>query len=164
MGTLELFKETDKLTIYSPKIQGNKDTEFQIFLESYANTDNAYYKKDFDAIITTIAKMLYDCGARENLFRPEIGNVKAIPLYIRQYKKKELGTVRLYCIRISDKIIILGNGTIKKVQTNQEDKELIRITKYLKDIEHLIYTESKKKHIQYNDFEKIKSLIEQLKI
>ena len=41
-------------------------------------------KKDFDAIISVIKKMVDDCGARENLFRLEGKNIKAIPLCVEQ--------------------------------------------------------------------------------
>lgn len=33
-----------------------------------------------------------DCGARENLFRPEGNNIKAIPLCIEQRRGKGVGT------------------------------------------------------------------------
>lgn len=51
--------------------------------------ENPQLKKDFDAIIAAIKKIIDDCGARENLFRPEGNNIKAIPLCIEQSEGKE---------------------------------------------------------------------------
>ncbi len=32
--------------------------------------------------------------------------------------------LRLYCLRLSDKILILGNGDVKKTRTYEEDNKL----------------------------------------
>lgn len=37
-----------------------------------------------------------DCGARENLFRPEGNNIKAIPLCIEQRRGKGVGTRKIH--------------------------------------------------------------------
>lgn len=43
-------------------------------------------------------------------------NVKALAIDSRK--------LRLYCLRISDKILILGNGGVKKTRTYQENEKL----------------------------------------
>lgn len=43
-------------------------------------------------------------------------NVKALAIDSRR--------LRLYCLRISDQILILGNGGIKNTRTYQEDEKL----------------------------------------
>lgn len=43
-------------------------------------------------------------------------NVKALAIYSRK--------LRLYCLRISDKILILGNGGVKTTRTYQENEKL----------------------------------------
>ena len=43
-------------------------------------------------------------------------NVNALPI--------ESGKLRLYCLRISDQIVILGNGGVKNVRTYEEDPKL----------------------------------------
>lgn len=109
MGKLELVIESDHVSIYSPKYDGETQTEFEKFMSDNGNLENPQLKKDFDAIIAAIKKIIDDCGARENLFRPEGNNIKAIPLCIEQRRGKGVGTLRLYCIRISGKILIIGN-------------------------------------------------------
>ena len=101
MGRLELVIESDNISIYSPKYDGETQTEFEKFMTNNNSQPQPQLKKDFDAIIAVIKKMIDDCGARENLFRPEGNNIKAIPLFIEQRRGKGVGTLRLYCIRIS---------------------------------------------------------------
>lgn len=58
-------------------------------------------------------------GVRERYFRPEgkySDRVCALPI--------DSGKLRLYCLRISDKILILGNGGIKQTKTYNENEEL----------------------------------------
>ena len=43
-------------------------------------------------------------------------NVQALPV--------ESGKLRLYCLRLTDQIVILGNGGIKATRTYEEDPKL----------------------------------------
>ena len=144
MGKLELVIESENISIYSPKFDGETMTEFEKFM--FINRD-------------------LSCGARENLFRLEGGNIKAIPLcvFLRR-KDRSVGTLRLYCIRISDKILVIGNGGIKRTDTFQEDPALLGIVNQLRQIEHQIFVESKKAHVNYYDFDKMKPIIETITI
>ncbi|MDB0680183.1 hypothetical protein PL418_01160 [Barnesiella intestinihominis] len=163
MGKLELVIESENISIYSPKFDGETMTEFEKFM--FINRDLSYpqLKRDFDAIISVIKKMADDCGARENLFRLEGGNIKAIPLCICR-RSRSVGTLRLYCIRISDKILVIGNGGIKRTKTFQEDPALLGIVNQLRQIEHRIFVESKKARVDYCDFDKMKPIIETITI
>lgn len=84
MGKLELVIESDNVSIYSPKYDGETQTEFEKFMSDNGSLPQLQLKKDFDAIMVVIKKMVEDCGARENLFRLEGKNIKAIPLFIEQ--------------------------------------------------------------------------------
>ena len=46
--------------------------------------------------------------------------------------------VRLYCLRLSDSILILGNGGIKKTRTYDEDDELRGFVVTLQNFDKLI--------------------------
>ena len=84
MGKLELVIESKNVSIYSPKYDGETQTEFEKFMCENGSLPDPQLKKDFDAIISVIKKMVDDCGARENLFRLEGKNIKAIPLCVEQ--------------------------------------------------------------------------------
>ncbi|MDY4558703.1 MAG: hypothetical protein SPE09_08585 [Alloprevotella sp.] len=80
--------------------------------------DNATYNKDFNVILLALSKII-DKGALERFFRNEgrmNDNVKALAIDSRK--------LRLYCLRISDQILILGNGGVKTTRTYQEDSKL----------------------------------------
>ena len=164
MGKLELVLETENLSIYSPKIDGETQTEFEKFMSSYDNLPQPQLRKDFASIIAVIKKMADDCGARENLFRPEGGKIKAVPLFIAQRRKRGVGALRLYCIRISDKILVVGNGGIKKVAKYEDDPNLSDIVNRLRCIERRISMETRKAHACYEDCETVKKIIETITI
>ena len=73
--------ETEKVSMYSPKFNGETQTEFEKFLSANQNQSHPQLKKFFDAIVSVIEK-IGETGAYERYFRPEGGNVKAVPLYI----------------------------------------------------------------------------------
>lgn len=164
MGKLELVIESDNVSIYSPKYDGETQTEFEKFMYDNGELENPQLKKDFDAIIAAIKKIIDDCGARENLFRPEGNNIKAIPLCIEQRRGKGVGTLRLYCIRISEKILIIGNGGIKRVKRYEDDPVLLDIVNKLRSIEHQIFIGTRKIHVDYDDYQKVKMIIEAITI
>ena len=76
------------------------------------------YNEDL-ARIAKFVESIADLGALERFFRPEgkmNDRVCALPV-IRS-------KLRLYCLRLSDSILILGNGGVKKTRTYDEDDEL----------------------------------------
>lgn len=163
MGILELVIESDAISIFSPKYDGETMTEFEKFMKDYGSLQDPLLKKDFDAIITLLNKMLNDCGARENLFRPEGKNkVYAIPLLVERKKDKTVGSLRLYCIRISQKLLIIGNGGVKKVRSFQKDPILYGFVKQLRSIEKNIYRETCNANTGFDDFDTVKKIIENL--
>lgn len=76
--------------------------------------DDPNYQKDIETISYWIQKIGKESGALERHFRPE-SKAKAIPII----KSK----LRLYCYRISDELVILGNGGIKSSQKVQDSPD-----------------------------------------
>lgn len=139
MGKLELVLETGNISIYSPKHDGESITEFERFLISNRSLSPLQLKISFDAIIAAIEKMK-ECGARENLFRLEGGRVKALPLYISNVRiDRSVGKLRLFCLRLSDKILILGNGGVTTARRYEDDPTMMAFVTDLRRID---------KHIQ----------------
>ena len=164
MGKLELVIESDNVSIYSPKYDGETQTEFEKFLSDNGSLPHPQLRKDFDAIIALIKKMVDDCGARENLFGLEGKNIKAIPLCIEQRRRREVGTLRLYCIRISERILVIGKKKKKKVRKYEDDPVLLDIVDKLRSIEHKIFFETRMAHTDYEDYQKVKAIIETITI
>ena len=77
----------------------------------------------------------------ERYFRPE-GNlndrIHALPLYTIPRPKQCNGTLRLYCIRISDQLLILGGGGEKTTQTYDQDAILYDKVQTLQSIDNAL--------------------------
>lgn len=102
--TIEPFEEHDAVTFYTIRFK-NDTSETDKFFKNFP--EGSEFDEDIDIIIKWLDKIGENC-ALERYFRPE-GKMKdkifAIPL--------ETSNLRLYCIRINDGIVILGNGGIK---------------------------------------------------
>lgn len=110
------FLLTEKADVFSIRLNGNVRTETEEFLIEYKDTASLQLKKDLDSILTSINGIGNE-GALESFFRPE-GNfsdrVCAMPLLTSSRRKDKCGTLRLYCIRMSDSLLILGGGGRRK--------------------------------------------------
>lgn len=130
--------------------------------QSLNHPQHISYLKSILAYIDAIAEF----GARENNFRPERGNVKALPLLFDPIGKidRRVGKIRLYCIRISDRVLIIGRGLVTTASRNSEDPKIGEIIEELRDIEHAIWRSSQKRRVEYEDYAGIIDIIENLAI
>lgn len=113
---LILVNETTNCTLYTIKFLTNDVSEFENFYNKFK--DNLELNPDLMRIIGFLSKIA-DFGSLERYFRPEgkmNDNVVALPV--------TRSKLRLYCLRLSDKILILGNGGIKQSRTYNENDEL----------------------------------------
>lgn len=114
--TLKTIEQNDNVGMFSICFSGSNESEFEKFLREFK--DNATYNKDFNTILLALSKII-DKGALERFFRNEgkmNDNVKALAIDSRK--------LRLYCLRISDQVLILGNGGVKTTRTYQENEKL----------------------------------------
>lgn len=113
---VKLVDKSDKATLYTICFDGEDFSEFEKFMLKFK--DNAELRKDYQIILLAVRKILEN-GVFERYFRPEgkiSDNVCALPV--------ASGKLRLYCLRISDKILIAGNGGVKRGRTYNESDEL----------------------------------------
>lgn len=160
MGRLELIMETERVSMYSPKFDGEVNNEFEKFLLTNSNQTHPQLKKFFDAILSVIEK-IGETGAYERYFRPEGGNIKAVPTYIDMPRmNKKIGKMRLYCLRLSEQMLILGGGAVTTSRKYEEDPVLLAIIGDLQDIEDHIKRLVKQADTDYDDFDALKKIIE----
>lgn len=88
--------------------------------------------KDYRIIAKFIDQIL-DFGALERYFRPE-GKIKDSVVALPTLRSR----LRLYGLRLSDKILILGNGGEKKTRTYDEDDSLRGYVVTLQRFEELL--------------------------
>ena len=115
--TLEMVAQSEKVSLYSISFEKDRTTEFERFMLKFESESSL--NRDFLRIIYALQKIMEE-GALERFFRPEGSmkdNVCALPI--------ESGKLRLYCLRLSDRILIIGNGGIKETRTYQEDETLL---------------------------------------
>jgi hypothetical protein len=113
---LELVKASDVVGLYTITFENDDVSEFSKFMMKFR--DNAKLRRDYQVILYALQKILTN-GALERYFRPEgklSDGVCALPVMS--------GKLRLYCLRMSEQILILGNGGVKSSRTYNEDSEL----------------------------------------
>lgn len=141
---LQTIATSDKVGLYSILFDDNQETEFRKFLIKFR--DNATLNKDYQAIINALDRIIAN-GAFERYFRVEgkmNDRVSALAIESKQ--------LRLYCLRISDQILILGNGGVKTTRTYEESKELSGYVMDLQKFDELLKQAQKegKIHIVQN--------------
>ena len=127
---LLLVNNADGCTIYTIQFLSESDSEFERFYARFK--DDAEYIPDLMKIVALINKIA-DMGALERYFRPE-GKLKDSVCALPVLQSK----LRLYCLRLSDKILVLGNGGVKKTRTYNEDDMLKGYVLTLQNFEKLI--------------------------
>lgn len=113
---IEPIKESPIASLYTIIFEDDNLSEFAKFMTRFR--DNGKLQRDYQLILYALQKILEN-GVLERYFRPEgkfSDRVCALPI--------DSGKLRLYCLRISDKILILGNGGIKETKTYNENTEL----------------------------------------
>jgi len=110
--------------LYSIVKEESELNEASKFLINQRNTDSA----DFQRLKERLDNIKSRHGARVNFFKhegTESDLVYALHAGARKRGYLELNHFRWYCIRLSERCLILGNGGIKHVRKTQDDKFLI---------------------------------------
>ncbi len=141
--TVELLSESEKATLYSISFEMDGTTEFEKFVAEFEM--NATYNRDYQRIIAALQAILR-IGSLERFFRPEGGmndSVQALPI--------ESGKLRLYCLRLSDQIVILGNGGVKITRTYEEDPKLYGYVLDLQKFEKILNENIEKGYVSIEE-------------
>ena len=88
--------------------------------------------RDLLRIVQLLDKIAEE-GALECFFRPE-GKMRDSVVALPVLRSK----LRLYCLRLSDRILVLGNGGVKNSRTYQEDDSLRGYVLTLQRFEELL--------------------------
>lgn len=134
---IELLEDNGKVSLYSPRFEGEQYTEFEKFLLAFKEQ----YPDDVKQIVyrLDIAKRE---GAHDRHFRYEgkMGDrVMALPSHL------ETTSLRLYLLNIQSRILILGNGGLKSTAKYQEDANLNKCVETLQKIDIELKLREKKK-------------------
>lgn len=128
---IELVEEHDAVNFYSIHLEEEELSELERFFEKFP--EGCGYDEEIDVIIAWLDK-IGENGALERYFRPEgrYGDgVGVVPIDVGN-------KLRLYCLRISDKILIFGNGRLKDSDSWQNSKSLAPYVEMLIDTSRFI--------------------------
>ena len=129
-ATLLSLEQTDAAGLFTIIFENENQSEFVRFVNKFK--DDAIRKNELRIILYQIDAMLQK-GISERRFRPEgkiSDGVAALPVY--------QSGLRLYCLRLSDSVLIVGNGGVKSTRTYQEDEDLNGYVISLQKLEHLL--------------------------
>ena len=125
--------KTDNVGLYSIWFVNDEESEFHKFLQKFK--DNAELNKDYQTILHALDRIIAN-GAFERNFRYE-GKMKDKVVALSIDSKR----LRLYCLRISDRILIAGNGGVKNTRTYNESEELSGYVMDLQKFDRLLAQE-----------------------
>jgi len=128
---IELFEEHAAVNFYTIRFQ-DEETEVDKFLDQFP--EGCEYENDINILIKWIEE-IGRRGALERYFRPEgrrSDGVCAVPI--------ETSSLRLYVIRLTEQIVILGNGGIKTTATYNDDPFLNKKVSLLQEVDRYIRT------------------------
>ena len=110
---IELIEEHELVNFYSIHLEEEELSELERFFEKFP--EGCAYDNEIDIIISWLDK-IGENGALERYFRPEgkYGDgVGVIPINVGN-------KLRLYCLRLSENILVFGNGGIKDSRSWQK--------------------------------------------
>lgn len=133
---IEYVASSDKATLYTIWFEGKTMSEFADFYAKFSAIEDL--REDLNTILLALNKIIAN-GVYERYFRPEgkmNDGVCALPI--------ESGKLRLYCNRLSQEILIAGNGGVKETKTYNENQELSNYVLVLQRLDKSIKAAIKK--------------------
>lgn len=145
MSEIELLfvDSGDKCTLHTIQFLSDEQNEFEKFISKFRN--DAELNPDFQTIMRFVEQIM-DNGALERYFRREgkmSDSVVALPVL-----KSRL---RLYCLRLTDKILVIGNGDVKNSRTYEEDNTLQGYVINLQKFERLLKQEVRTGNVEITE-------------
>lgn len=132
---IELLEEYEKVNIYSIRFENESHTEYEKFVMQHKEQ----FKNDLGILAYRIQKITED-GVFERHFRYEgkcSDRVSAIPSHM------ETSNLRVYCICINERILILGNGGVKRTRTYNVNTMLTKFVSTMQEIDNQIKLKEK---------------------
>ena len=142
-ATITTLAQTESNGLFSLTFEGEALSEYEKFIERFKGQADTV--RDLQVILSVIQRMLEGAGFLERYFRPEgrmADNVCALPI--------ESGRLRLYCLRLSDNVLIAGGGGRKTTRTYDESTELFGYVISLQKLDALIRNEVRRGNIIIN--------------
>jgi hypothetical protein len=140
--------EGREVTFYTVRKDGAKETETDKFFLKFEH--DPQYRSSVQELATFILDAMGDhLGAREEFFRFE-NSASALPPPPRSVRNLSFNfegfPLRLYCMRLSNRLVVLMNGGVKSSQAAQDSKDLsmklIEANSFAKAIDKALWEKS----------------------
>lgn len=109
--------------LYTVRKNENDFTEASKFLQNQRNKES----EDFARLSDKLKKIKNKLGARIGFFKPEgrdYDMVHALHSGVKKQGYLQMNHLRWYCLRLSERCVLLGNGGVKIDQRTQDDPHL----------------------------------------
>ncbi len=140
---LLLVDSSDKCTLYTIQFLSDDKNEFEKFIAKFRN--DAELNPDFQAIMRFLEQIMSN-GALERYFRRE-GKMNDSVVALPVLKSK----LRLYCLRLTNRILVIGNGDVKNSRTYEEDNTLQGYVIDLQKFERLLKQEIRSGNVEITE-------------
>lgn len=140
-ATIQSVRQTENAGLFTICFEGESYTEFQKFI--IKGNENATLQPDLQKILNALQRMMDAVGFLDRYFRPEgkmRDRVAALPI--------QSSKLRLYCLRLSEKVLIVGNGGPKTTKTYNEDPELNGYVINLQKLDELLKLSEQKGRVR----------------
>jgi hypothetical protein len=133
--TIKPFLAFEKVHYYTFQVKGHTETEVEKFFRKFAN-DQAY-TPDLVNLHDWLVDIGSNRGAKPEYFRFE-DSAEALPPPQRFLVEMPVKDLRLYCVRLSNEIVILANGGLKTAQKVQDCPDLLPKFRFVNQLANAI--------------------------
>jgi hypothetical protein len=135
---LQLYKSFDKVNFYTFQFENQDLTETEKFFTKFEN--NTEVEDSLNNIAVWLSLLGQKYGAKQEFFRHEADAQALPPPMNKMLREVIVNDLRLYCVCISDKIVILANGGIKTSQKVQDSPDLLPHFRFANEMSKQIST------------------------
>lgn len=102
-------------SVYTIQFDGESRSEFDKFLKNKLVREE---RDAYERLISKLGAMTNEYGFEGELFKENEGKRNDYVVALSE------GVLRLYCLRVDNTLLIIGNGGVKRTRTSQEDSHL----------------------------------------
>jgi len=121
--TLHLFKSFQKVNFYTFQFEDDEQTETDKFFSKFEKNESV--KEDLNNLVAWLTLIGQKYGAKIDFFRHESSAQALPPPMSKMVREVIVNNLRLYCVCISEEIVILANGGIKTSQQAQDSPDVL---------------------------------------
>ena len=121
--TIKPYKAFKKVKYYTFFVEDRMQSETEVFFSAYEHEEE--FAEDLNILVTWLKEIGENKGAKTHYFRPE-NAAEALPPPARIMAELTIGScdLRLYCVRLSEEIVILAGGGRKTSDAAQDSPDV----------------------------------------